>query len=66
MSDQGYSTEKMEKYRCRVCNYVYDPYLGSPEHGYLPGTKFQELPPDWRCPECGVGKNEFEKIGENY
>lgn len=51
----------MVKYRCKVCNYVYDPELGDPESGISPGTPFEKLPDDWVCPVCGVGKDQFEK-----
>lgn len=51
----------MDKYVCTVCNYVYDPELGAPESGIAPGTAFEDLPEDWVCPLCGVGKDEFEK-----
>lgn len=50
-----------EKYICTVCDYVYDPELGDPENGIEPGTSFEDLPEDWVCPLCGVGKEEFEK-----
>lgn len=51
----------MDKYICTVCNYVYDPELGDPENGIAPGTAFEDLPDDWVCPLCGVGKEDFEK-----
>jgi len=62
----SYVEEKKEvtglaKYRCMVCNYVYDPELGDPESGISPGTPFEKLPDDWVCPVCGVGKDQFEK-----
>ena len=50
----------MEKYVCTVCGYVYDPEVGDPDAGIEPGTAFEDLPEDWVCPECGVGKDEFE------
>jgi rubredoxin len=50
----------MKKYVCSVCGYVYDPAEGDPEHGIQPGTKFEDLPADWSCPVCGVGKDQFE------
>lgn len=50
------------KYRCTVCGYVYDPQKGDPANGAKPGTSFEDLPDDWKCPECGVGKDKFEKI----
>lgn len=54
-------TEKMDKYICPVCGYVYDPEVGDPENGVSPGTPFEKLPDDWTCPVCEVGKEEFEK-----
>lgn len=52
--------DTMEKYVCTVCNWVYDPVVGDPENGIVPGTPFADLPDDWTCPECGVGKDMFE------
>ena len=52
---------KAVKYKCTVCDYVYDPEKGDPESGIAPGTPFEELPEDWQCPVCGAGKEEFEK-----
>lgn len=51
----------MEKYICTVCEYVYDPEKGDPENGIESGTAFEDIPDDWVCPLCGVGKEEFEK-----
>lgn len=52
----------MDKYICTVCDWVYDPEIGDPEHGIAPGTKFEDIPDEWVCPLCGVGKEDFEKI----
>jgi rubredoxin len=52
----------MQKWRCVPCDYVYDPEMGDPENGVAPGTAFEALPDDWVCPECGAGKEMFEKI----
>ena len=52
---------KVAKYKCTVCNYVYDPEQGDPESGIAPGTSFEELPEVWVCPVSGVGKDQFEK-----
>lgn len=52
----------MDKYICTVCDWVYDPEIGDPEHGIAPVTKFEDIPDDWVCPLCGVGKEDFEKI----
>jgi flavin reductase (DIM6/NTAB) family NADH-FMN oxidoreductase RutF/rubredoxin len=55
---------KMAKYKCTVCEYVYDPALGDPDGGIAPGTPFEDIPDDWVCPVCGAAKSEFEKIEE--
>lgn len=52
------------KYICTICEYVYDPEKGDPEHGIDPGTPFEEIPDDWTCPICGVGKEDFEPMAE--
>lgn len=52
----------MDKYKCAVCGYVYDPVLGDPTQNIKPGTSFQNLPDSWVCPECGASKDMFEKI----
>jgi rubredoxin len=52
----------MQKYRCTVCGYIYDPQTADPDNGIKPGTAFEDLPDSWVCPECGVGKDMFEKI----
>lgn len=51
----------MKKYVCEVCGYVYDEAAGDPEHNIAPGTKFEDLPEDWVCPICGVGKDQFSE-----
>ena len=48
------------KYVCTVCGYVYDSELGDPDNGNAPGTAFEDLPDEFVCPICGVGKDEFE------
>lgn len=52
--------KRMKKYVCTVCGWVYDPTIGDPDGGILPGTAFEEIPDDWVCPLCGVGKEDFE------
>jgi len=51
----------MGKWRCIPCGYVYDPAEGDPENGIPAETRFEDLPDNWECPICGVGKEEFEK-----
>lgn len=50
------------KYKCSVCNYIYDPALGDADGGIKPGTPFEALPESWVCPICGASKDQFEKI----
>ena len=50
----------MQKWRCTICQYVYDPAEGDPDNGINPGTPFEELPDDWVCPLCGASKDLFE------
>ena len=52
----------MDRYRCTVCGYIYDPVKGDPDNGVGPGLPFEDLPDAWLCPECGVGKDMFEKV----
>ena len=52
----------MKKYVCDVCGYVYDPATGDPGAGVQPGTAFENIPEDWACPECGVGKDSFSEV----
>jgi len=52
----------MNKYKCTVCGYIYDPAMGDSTQGIIPGTPFDKLPDFWTCPECGVGKDMFEEI----
>ena len=51
----------MKKFVCTVCGYVYDPEVGDPENDIAPGTPFEQLPEDWVCPLCGVGKEYFKE-----
>ena len=52
---------KIMKCVCPVCGYVYDEALGDPDHGIAPGTKWEDLPADFECPLCGVGKDNFSQ-----
>lgn len=54
----------MKKYKCLVCGYVYDSEKGDPNVGIEEGISFEDLPDDWPCPLCGVGKEDFEEIAD--
>jgi len=52
----------MKSYICDVCDYIYDPVVGDPENDIASGTAFEDLPDDWACPLCGVGKEDFSEV----
>lgn len=51
----------MKQYVCDACGWVYDEAAGAPDPGIAPGTKFEDLPDDFACPLCGVGKDLFSE-----
>lgn len=53
----------MKKWVCSVCGWIYDEEAGDADHGLEPGVKFEDLPDDFVCPVCGVGKDQFEEQG---
>lgn len=52
----------MKMWQCLVCGLVYEEEKGWPEDGIAPGTRWEDVPDGWTCPECGVSKAEFEMI----
>jgi rubredoxin len=53
---------QMRKYRCTLCDYIYDPAKGDPDNGVAPGTPWEKLPDGWLCPDCGADKDAFEPV----
>ncbi|HSV38961.1 MAG TPA: rubredoxin [Nocardioidaceae bacterium] len=54
----------MARFQCPSCEYVYDEDLGAPREGWPAGTKFEDIDPDWCCPDCGVREQQdFEPLG---
>lgn len=51
----------MSKWVCNICGYVYDPEVGDPDNGVEAGTAWEDVPADWVCPLCGVGKDDFSE-----
>lgn len=51
-----------EKWQCIVCGFIYDEAVGIPHEGIPAGTKWEDVPGDWVCPDCGVGKEDFEMV----
>ncbi|WOJ92416.1 FAD-dependent oxidoreductase [Congregibacter variabilis] len=54
----------MRKWECIVCGLIYDEAKGWPDDGIAPGTRWEDVPEDWLCPDCGVGKEDFELLEE--
>ncbi|MHB8352946.1 MAG: rubredoxin [Burkholderiales bacterium] len=54
---KGYKT-----YLCLICGYIYDEELGAPDDGIPPHTRWEDVPVNWVCPECGARKEDFELI----
>lgn len=52
----------MNRYQCKICGFFYNPVEGDPDSGIAPGTAFEDIPEDWKCPVCGVTKADFEMI----
>ncbi len=57
-----FENEEPRVWQCRICGFIYDEAEGLPEEGIAPGTRWEDIPEDWHCPECGVGKEEFEMV----
>jgi len=55
---------EIDRYECLVCGYIYDPAVGDSEGGIPPGVSFEDLPADWVCLGCGVGKDQFVIVHE--
>lgn len=52
----------MKTYVCIVCGFTYDEAAGLPSEGFAAGTKWEDVPADWLCPDCGVAKSDFEMV----
>ena len=52
----------MKTYMCVICGFIYDEEKGWPEDGIAPGTRWDDVPLTWKCPECGAGKEDFEMV----
>lgn len=52
----------MKKWRCLICDFVYDEALGLPGEGIAPGTPWADVPDSWTCPDCGAAKGDFQMV----
>ena len=60
--DTAFASIAMKKYMCLICGYIYDEAVGAPDEGIPAGTRWDDVPPNWTCPECGARKDDFEMI----
>jgi rubredoxin len=56
------ASRPLAQWVCQVCGFVYDEAAGLAEEGIAPGTRWEDIPDDWACPECGATKAEFEMV----
>lgn len=54
--------EPFKQYMCLVCGWIYDEETGDPDSGIAPGTRWEDVPDSWVCPDCGAEKEDFELI----
>ncbi len=52
----------MKKFQCVVCGWIYDETAGAPDEGIAAGTRWEDIPDSWACPDCGVSKADFEMV----
>lgn len=50
---------ELQQWECASCHFVYDEAQGWPAEGIAPGTRWQDVPHDWRCPDCSAPKDDF-------
>jgi len=54
--------QNFRSWMCLICGFVYDEAAGLPEEGLPPGTRWEDVPINWTCPECGARKEDFEMV----
>ncbi|MGH8539515.1 MAG: rubredoxin [Stenotrophobium sp.] len=52
----------MKKWRCLICDFIYDEAIGMPDEGIVPGTRWEDVPETWTCPDCGASKSDFQMV----
>jgi rubredoxin len=62
MSQSSTEAVVLRKWMCVVCGYIYDEAVGVPDEGIAPGTRWEDVPDTWTCPDCGTTKDDFEMI----
>ena len=64
MSTESTDSKTLDRYECKACGYIYEPIKGDDKRDVPPGTPFEALSDDWRCPVCGARTSRFSNIGE--
>ncbi len=62
MSDPQATAKADRTWMCLICGWIYDEAAGMPDDGVAPGTRWEDLPMNWTCPECGARKDDFEMV----
>jgi rubredoxin len=57
-----HSDMEHKTWMCLICGWIYDEAMGDPEHGIPAGTKWEDVPMNWTCPECAARKDDFEMV----
>jgi rubredoxin len=60
--ERVFGMSEFRTYMCVICGFIYDEEKGLPEEGIEPGTRWQDIPLNWVCPECGASKDDFEMV----
>jgi len=60
--NQASSEITLRKWMCVVCGFIYDETAGLPDEGIEPGTRWEDVPDTWTCPDCGATKSDFEMV----
>lgn len=55
-------TQEFQKYICLLCGFIYDEERGWPQDGIDAGTRWEDVPNDWMCPDCGAMKSDFQMV----
>jgi rubredoxin len=60
--DMAETAQKSKTWMCLICGFIYDEEAGLPDEGIAPGTRWEDVPLNWTCPECGARKDDFEMV----
>mgnify|MGYP000264429067 FL=1 len=60
--EAGHSVTQWRSWMCLLCGWIYDEAAGLPDEDIAPGTRWEDVPSDWTCPECGAGKEDFDMV----